>query len=516
MNVLVKRIFVLALLTITSVQAVTRSHTFYSLRPNFQSAMPERVSLFRNELLDECQGFGGAVEFVPYAGNTTQAGRGQMARFFLPPGCITNALRVREFNPERELNTANTDDGNPLKDLEARHFNIRTVNETFSSTITIAPEQSVLGLGIAYKQTLSAKSDGTPGFWIEISLPIERVENRLNLHETIENDGGGPRQEVGLNMVPRQANMVDALNQESWHYGRISKKKLSHWGLADVELKFGYNSYDCDAYSIATYGTIIIPTGDKVRGKTMFEPIIGNNRHFGFSLGSSYAYQMWCKNRYTIDMYLDNNTRYLFSNTQIRSFDLIGKPWSRYMEVYATSEEAAQAARTNDSNSGSSGINVFTHCVRVSPYLAGSFNTAFVLSSNSDCASWQLEGGYNLFIRQSESVDLECSNRISRAALKAVDGQGRTTLARTIKDNFKNSEFSLEERYAAISNCDIDFESITHPATIANTIYASLGYRWETECPCVCALGGSYEFTTNEINAAPDRWLLWGKIILTF
>ncbi len=186
------------------------------------------------------------------------------------------------------------------------------------------------------------------------------------------------------------------------------------------------------------------------------------------------------------------------------------------METYATSEDAAQAALTNNQNSGTSGINIFTQCVRVNPYLAGTFNTAFLLTRQSDCASYIFEGGYNLYVRQAESLDFECTNRLSRSALKAVNGEGRTTLARTIKDNFPASEFTIDERYAALSNCDVDIESATHPAAIASTIYGTVGYRWERECPLFCAIGGSYEFTTSEVNTAPDRWLIWGKFAVTF
>jgi hypothetical protein len=478
--------------------------------------MPERVSLFRNELLEECQGFGGALEIVPYGGGTTQDGRNKFARYFLPPGCNATILRVKEYNPEREINPANTDDGSPLKDLEARHFNIRTVNETFASIISIFPEQTVAGVGIAYKQTLTAKCDGTPGFWIEISIPIERVHNRMNLKEVVENTGGGPRPELGLDNALRVGTMTEGLSQKTWLFGKILKKSLVETGVADVELKFGYNSWACDTYTIAAYGTIVIPTGTHVRGKTMFEPIVGNNRHFGFSLGSSYAYQVWCKGAYTVQMFLDNNTRYLFSNYQVRSFDPIGKPWGRYMETYRGSEEAFQASKNNDQNSGTSGINIFTQCIRVSPYLAGSFNTAFLLTRHCDCTSFELEGGYNFFVRQAEHIDFDPSSTISDAAFKAVNGTGRTTIARNIVDNFRASEFSISERYAALSNCDIDVESAAHPATISNTIYATLGYRWERECPFFVAIGGSYEFTTLEVNAAPDRWLLWGKFAVTF
>ena len=186
------------------------------------------------------------------------------------------------------------------------------------------------------------------------------------------------------------------------------------------------------------------------------------------------------------------------------------------METYSSTEQAAQASFSNDPNAGTSGINVFTRCVRVSPHLQGSFNTAVCLNSYFNCATLQLEAGYNLFVRQSEVLDFECSNELSAAALKSVDGQGATTLARTIKNNFQASQFAFNERYAALSNCDVDRESASHPATISNTMYGTIGYRWERECPYFVALGGSYEFTNDEINTSPDRWLLWAKFGVTF
>lgn len=496
--------------------ATATSQSFYSLRPNFQTAMPERVSLFRNELLEECQGFGGALEVVAYGGKTTKEGRAKLARFFLPPGCATVQLRVLEYNPNREATIGNTDDGNPLKDLEARHFNIRTINETFSSIISIMPEQSVIGVGLAYKQTITAKADGSPGLWFGFTFPIERVMNRMNLSETILDDGGGPRDELGLDDSPRVGTMVDALSQCTWHYGQILQDECTETGIADLEFKLGYNTFNCETCGLNSFVTLVVPTGTKVRGRTVFEPIVGNNHHFGFSLGTAFAYEVWCKGPYLVKMCIDNNTRYLFSNHQIRSFDLIGKPWGRYMETYDTSEQAAQASRNRNQNSGTSGINVFTQCVRVSPHLAGTFNTAILIARTGNCTSWLFEGGYNLFVRQGEVLDFECSNRISRAALKAVNGEGRTTLARTIKDNYPRSEFTLDQRYAAVSNCDINIESASMPATISNTIYGSIGYRWERECPWFLAAGGSYEFSTSDLNVAPERWLLWGKFGVTF
>ena len=43
------------------------------------------------------------------------------------------------------------------------------------------------------------------------------------------------------------------------------------------------------------------------------------------------------------------NRRYLFEGDEIRTFDLITKPWGRYMEVYQN-REAAQTAQANVGN----------------------------------------------------------------------------------------------------------------------------------------------------------------------
>ncbi len=497
-------------------RSVVSSHTFFSIRPFFQSGTPLRVSFFRNDLLDETQGIGGAFETVVYGGQIDNVGVGKIARFFLPGGCTACCLNVREFNPTVEANPANTEDGSLTKDLEARHFNIHTVNENFASRVCFRPEHKVFGIGFAYKQVLTRRCDGGARFWFELGFPVERVENRVRVRERIENNGGGARNEIGLDNSLRVGTMREALRQKNWLFGKIDSKCHVEWGVADVELKIGYNSITCETCTLSSYLGVVIPTGTKVRSHVLFEPIVGNNHHFAFLLGNTIGFELWKKSCYNLSMYVDGVTRYLFRNHQIRTFDLIGRPWSRYMEVYRTSEDAATAAATNNPNSGTSGINVFTQCVEVSAHLSANFNTGFVFSWQRDCASWIAEFGYNFFARQAEVVELEGDTSISTVALKGVNGNGTTTAARTIKNNFQQSVFTFAERYQALTNCDIDLESAAHPATLSYTLYASLGYKWERECPLFVAFGGSYEFAVNEINTTPDRWLVWGKFGFTF
>ena len=75
--------------------------------------------------------------------------------------------------------------------------------------------------------------------------------------------------------------MRQAFAQKGWRFGRITPEKHKKWGVADIELKIGYNSCACDTYTMNSYVGLIVPTGTRVRARYVFEPIVGNNRHFG-------------------------------------------------------------------------------------------------------------------------------------------------------------------------------------------------------------------------------------------
>jgi hypothetical protein len=517
--------------TVNGQAGMVTSHTFFSARPNFQTAMPERVALFREDLYDECCGFGGGFQMVVYGGRITSRGSENLARFFLPGGCTTCCLNVQEYNPAVEqalpLLSGQSEDYDRAKDIEARNFNIVTnaatsralPNEaTFASRICFRPEQEKIGVGLAYRQVLTRKADGTAGFWIEGSLPIERIRNRVELRESIASSGGGPDlTDIGLDNSPHVANMTEAFAQKNWLYGKIDcrceRRKI---GIADVELKVGYNTINCPRANFISFAGIIIPAGNRVRGRYLFEPIVGHNRHFGFMLGNTIAFALWRRRQYDVALYYDHALRFFFKNHQVRSFDLINHQWSRYQEVYSSPEQAFAAFQDNSFSSGTSGINIFTQCFNVKANLSGDWNTAFVLTRRGDCSSFQLELGYNLFARQSETVELRCCNPIDNIALKGIDGEGTTTLARNIKQNFRDSVVAFNNGYIRLDQCDVDYQSVAHPATISNIVYAAIGYKRERNCPWIASVGGSYEFANHRVNTHLDRWLIWGKFGFTF
>lgn len=501
------------------------SVSHFTSTQDFTSAKPARVAMFRNDLLDQCPcpcGISGAVEVVFYGGRTTRHdGSEKLAQFFLPGGCTNCSLNVREYNSEQEEgNPRVTADGSNIKDIEARNFNIHTVDETFASRLCFEFEQKKFGIGFVYKQALWKKCDGTTGAWFEASLPIERIENRIRLREVIENDGGGPRlDEIGLDDVPPVADMTQAFKQPHWNFSRIDCRcPREKWGIADIELKVGYNTVTCPTCILSSYTGVVLPTGNRVKGIYLFEPIVGNNHHFGILFGNTIGFQIWNKCSYTIAMFVDTNTRYLFQNKQVRSFDLLYQgPWSRYLETYRNHEQAAAAFEDQSSGAGTAGINLFTRCVKVKPHLTADINTAFVFAQQGICSNWIVEIGYNLYARQAETIELDsCGASFNDIAIKSVIGRGSTNIARNIKNNFIQSDVLFTEGYQRLSPCDIDLNSAAHPATIGHIFYGSFGYKWSQTCPCFANFGGSYEFAPHEINTVANKWLLWGKFGLTF
>ena len=255
---------------------------------------------------------------------------------------------------------------------------------------------------------------------------------------------------------------------------------------------------------------MLIPTGNKPDPRLLFPAVVGNNKHFGLMFGSNIGFIVLEHGNHVLRTELDTNGRYLFNNEQTRTFDLIDKSWSRYMEMYASPGAAQTAATTGNPNSGSFGANLMTFRVKVDPRFLATFNTAIVYSY----CDFLIEAGYNFFARQGEKVSIcDCELDIE-ASLKAVSGLGQTTVARTIKDNFAGSDIAVAD-YKPITCADIDFESAAHPPVINQTFYGTAGYRWsEIRVPTEVALGASYDFSKS--NAGVNRWMLWFKTAISF
>lgn len=501
------------------------SHTFFWVRPQFQTASPERMVLWGDRITAKRE-VCGQLQIVPFGGRSTN--RSDLGQFFMPWGsCDLDVAYVRPSTQNSQF----------APGAVAQQFGIYVtdpVNGSFKSTICLNPYQSVAGLGLTWRQYLWTLPDCENHLWFEISTPIERVKNVVCLTENLDPNNTDLIQTLSNCTLALPQNMTEALKQSSWCYGKIDNCGcMQKTGLADIECKVGYEWLSNDCCFFESYAGVLFPTGNAPKARYVFEPILGHNKHYGVLFGTSGIFEFKsCECDCSFALAIDYNGLYLADGIERRSFDLKNCPWSRYMQVYQNLEQALEAQALFDKGDiikslvwHTPGINVFTRDMLVTPGLASTLNTALIY--NQRCVEFEM--GYNFYARDAETVRLACCWQ-EGPALKAIGtGQGYTnphqcinnfitsTLATDFQPKPPISDGDTNQGYGnnVIRASDLDLQSAAMPAIITNTVYASLGWHWD-ECkyPLFVGFGGSYEMVNN--NVALDRWLAWGKLGWTF
>jgi hypothetical protein len=489
----------------------TVGRSYFRLPTNFQTGTPIRESLFRlDRAVDHGDGCGGAFQVVPFGGESTAEDR--LARYFLPNG-KTSMLVAEDGAPQADQ-----------RDVDARHLNIETEQDNFQSRVRICPEVSYAGVGLDWTQILCRGDNGEPRLWFELAAPIQWVKVDMNLRENTFGEEFEAVDEIGLNDQDRVASAAAGLRSDGLSRSRIDNVERDDVKLADVELKLGYSSKWGDSCHVATYLGVLFPTSDAYNdiddnnkcatARQLLQPVSGEGDHWGFMYGSHYGIDIgeYCSGH--VGLRFDVHGLYLFENDELRTFSLKDKTWSRYMEFYRDQEQAQEAFDAVDAsaeNLGVSGVNVLTQCAQVTPGYKHNGNFAMVYER----CNFVGEVGLGMHCAQAEKVDL-CRLRNKGFALKDVQGNGRTNAARTIKDQFTNSGQQLanyEDNIVQLS--DIDLNSAAQATEIEHTFYGALGYEWgDCRYPTVVGLGGSY--TLGATNNTLDRWMVWGKLGVSF
>ncbi|RTL06681.1 hypothetical protein EKK58_05130 [Candidatus Dependentiae bacterium] len=500
--------------------------SYLAIQPHFHSSSPELVSGFRGDRsLARQDGWHGAMQFVLFGSRSTH--HDNLARYFFPFG-KTSLIASEDFKSFKN----STNQVESSNDLLVGNFNIITVGGQnppgFKSRISIQPKQTIVGFGIHYRQSLWQNEEKGRGIWLDVTLPITHVKNELNLEEVIvntDNDNTPATVTTGVGDGP-VGNMIDAFNQKGFLYGKISDcaDDMKRTGVADMEIKVGYEWLQNEPCHLESYIGLIVPTGNAPKGEYLFEAVVGSGKHVGLSFGSNFGTQVWCNESKERCLRIEHasHSQYLFKKDHVRSFDLKNRPWSRYLSMYASADDAAAAATAGNANSFTPGINIMTREVKVTPGFSHNMNSAVIYQSKG----LALEGGYNFFARRAEHVEFDCSFPTT-AALKHVSGQGQTNPLRDISGTSQIEQLTIttidgnvpvaldDYNQSVITTDDIDLASASTPCNIAHTIYANLGYNWdEREYPMGLHVGGSYTFS-NSNNSVVDRWTLWSKFTIS-
>lgn len=397
-------------------------------------------------------------------------------------------------------------------DLEVRDIRAEWVGlpSTFRGFLSINPTQKQTGCVFEYNQDL--------GNWFNVRflqdmyilflLPVGMVKNNINL---IQCDVTGESEEF-----PR--NIIEAFNQPTWNFSRITNCQHRKAGVAELTIKLGTCYMSEDFFQLNYYTVITVPIGNKQNGETMFEPVLGNNHHLGFGGGLNLQVPMnrdttrfaWCG-------FIDLESVILIRNKQYRTYDLFDKPWSRFLPMNIIGSQ---------SNENQPGVNYMTQRITAKPFNLVDFAFGWRLHT----CSIEAEIGYGIWGHANERTNLKQPSPIqivgqpiegTNTAKPVITDQpvvfgiagsapGKTASRSTIA--FKAPD-DLE--FVPITTCDLDPQSGESYGGFAQRAFGSLGYINKGEISdTLFGVGWSVDVPFH--NSLLQLWKVWVKIGATF
>jgi hypothetical protein len=185
---------------------------------------------------------------------------------------------------------------------------------------------------------------------------------------------------------------------------------MSKTGFAELRGEFGWN-YLRENYRVGLNIQAAAPTGTRPKGEWLLEPQIGNGKHWELGAGFKALWTMWRSEdeEKRFDFVFEADVTHLFNAKQTRTFDLKGKPNSRYMLAEKLTEDVTpkltqSAAQVNGTYSPVA--NFSTRDCKVSIGAQGDLVAMFTYAVRG--FTWDL--GYNFWGMSHEKISLSCND----------------------------------------------------------------------------------------------------------
>lgn len=197
----------------------------------------------------------------------------------------------------------------------------------------------------------------------------------------------------------------------------------SKTGFAELRGELGWN-YLQEKYRVGFNIQAAAPTGTRPKAEWMLEPEIGNGKHWELGVGLKGLWTMWRSEdeEKHFDFVVEADITHLFKAKQTRTFDLIGKPNSRYMlaeklaaidaTVFPHLDTATDPEQVQFANEYSPVANFSTRKVNVSIGVQGDVVAMFTYAVRG--FTWDI--GYNFWGMSHEKISFSSSSNSSSAS----------------------------------------------------------------------------------------------------
>ena len=327
--------------------------------------------------------------------------------------------------------------------------------------------------------------------------------------------------------------------EQGLNFNRIAHKQCKN-GVSEPQLAWGYNVVADDLSHIGFEARLCAPTGNSSKSLFLFEPIIGNGRHWEAGIGFTGHWVVWEKDiDKSLAVYLDINLMHKFKAKEIRSFDFkqhIMPPctdktnWgSRYILLKEFDGNGNYTGNTIP------GVNVTTLPCKVKNDIY--IDLALMLGYSSYLVDIDL--GYGAWVRSKEEIELCASLPFNKYGLKGVQNvalapgilSNATQSNATINGNYFTDQVTIEDNPSPVfvNTHDINLQSAANPTSFTHKIFWNISHAWENEdriCRWVIpflGFGGESEFEslhprriTEPNQNSISQWALWIKGGVTF
>ena len=301
----------------------------------------------------------------------------------------------------------------------------------FESTITFCPRIKNVMVDLHWHFGLD---DWREGMYFKIHAPITWTKTALRMCECISQEGteasgyypAGYMATTQINTSELAKSFMQAIGgTHTWgdmkdplKFGIMTNCSQTKIRISDIQMALGYNFILKQDGHVGVNLRLYAPTGNKPCAIYLFEPVVGNGKHWELGGGLSASYICWRSEEHEdrfAGLWLDANITHLFKSCQCRSFDLFCKSNSRYMlleQMEVNAEDASQITGGAEYVAAN-----YRYTGNLIPAINWStFNVDVKIALQADIAlkaawvreNWSFDLGYNLWARSGEKYCFDC------------------------------------------------------------------------------------------------------------
>lgn len=310
----------------------------------------------------------------------------------------------------------------------------------------------------------------TAGYFTPMELP--RTSLLANFSAYVQGNT------IGTNGVITQedgAEVAHTITFQPLNYARMSCGSRKETGFGDLRAEFGWNFWRHEDYHMGISIQAAAPTGNKCCSKYLFDAVVGNGKHWelGGALTGHYVFYRSEEGDKHFGFYGDLNVTHMFKRSGLHTYDLKGKPNSKYMLAakFGANSQDLRGASTTGTLASKQFAELYTpvaNLTTVNVDVSSSAQIDLVAKFNYTYKRFSMDLGYNFYYRSCQDVDCatDCDSCGDDRVNLCISGQENTWALKGDAQMYGFAQGTNEGPIAIATNQAIPLSATESNATI--------------------------------------------------